>query len=680
MAEFELIPHPVRVRRSDTGFDLAGGVEPEPLPRQLSGLRAAVDACASRLSRPEASGPSTRSPDWRIVVRHDDSLADQAYRLTITDQRIEITCATVAGGRYALATVHDLWDQTGPRLPGIEIDDEPAIAHRGMFIESFNGTDAMGRDDWRALIDRLAGLRFNHLAVSLHGCWDLRHDASRAEQLWLTLPSFPHVATPQRVRTWDPDSGAEVVRDYLPAMVADPGLWPDVVAYAGSRGLDVTVVWGGPAHSSLLPRSIPRLSARAGDATEKGYGFCVTDPQARDAISQVFDDLCRAAIVPHGVAQVCVGGDEYYPIANVDPDDPLTTVTPWCECAGCADRSPAQQLVDYLTLAASVLRRHHVPVAVYGDSLIREDCRDLLLDSFAAAGLDAPTEIYWGYVDPIPAGTPVGEQTWVMPTTGLINTLFTQDTSDNIETWLREAARLGAGGVLAYSMPDPAQHKNVACLADLAWSADDPSARVFDERWARRVGGAAATEVLRRYDAAEAVVGMRPLMMYVVNHLMPYFATAPHGVHTFPDDALRAVTVPIPAYLPLLRQLAVTLRGSVDAFPATVAVRDWPDVSASWTAELERIADHVDLFCDLAELARSLHRRSLAEAEDDIAGLERAGLAMLRRIAQTKSGYLRDVVLREHWGVIGQIRPALERMDSEGRLPPPDPSWHAWLL
>lgn len=675
MSDVALIPQPRTVRVDGPGAPIGGVAIEGALPEAWAALAPAIRRLVHEL--PGVDG----APVAALAPALDPSAPAQGYRLRSDGRRIELRAADAAGALFGVRTLVDLLDQTGPALPSLAIDDHPTFARRGVFVESFPPTDAFGLDEWRELVDRFAQLKLNVLGLSVHGCWDLRFDGDRAEQLMVPLPSFPELRTPQRVRTWDPDGGEEVVHERLPRMFEED-LLGAVVQHARAAGMDVVPVFGGPAHSSLLPRLIPVLSARDASGEPQGYGFCVTRAEARAAIAAVFRDLAVHHLTPNGLQVAGIGGDEYYPIVNVDPDDPLRSVSPACACEGCRDLASGAQLVEYLVLAAEELAGHGVRALVYHDSLVREGVHDDLLRRLRERGVDDPLVAWWKYTDPVETVTTPGETTWVMPTTGLMGSFFVQDVSDNIEDWCREGARAGAAGVLAYNLPDPAYHKNYACLADLAWNLEGSGGRVgFRRRWARRIAGDAAEAAHDAYLRAEAIIGCHPLMMYVVDHLLAYFSTSPRGVVAFPDDAVRAFSAPTPALGNLVAQVRDTARAAAAAMPPTRPTPGWPDPGRVFRAELHRLADHVELFLGLCALARRLHDEPLDELEDDVRALEARGRALLDHVAATKAAALAPVALREHWYLVREIRPMLERMAADPDLRPPvHGAWHAWML
>ncbi len=73
---------------------------------------------------------------WTCFVERDESLAGDAYRLTVQNGRIVIQSGTPRGAFYACQTVLNAWD--GKSLPLLEVQDEPFLAWRGI-VEGFYG-------------------------------------------------------------------------------------------------------------------------------------------------------------------------------------------------------------------------------------------------------------------------------------------------------------------------------------------------------------------------------------------------------------------------------------------------------------------------------------------------------------------------------------------------------------
>ncbi|GAB2601249.1 glycoside hydrolase family 20 zincin-like fold domain-containing protein [Pseudactinotalea suaedae] len=626
---------------------------------------------------------SADEPERRpVVVAHDDSLPSEGYRLHVRPEGVDLAAADARGLLHGARTLADLLDASGGSVPAVAIEDHPEIAWRGILVESYWGSDMMTLEDWQTLIDRLAGLKLNVLAISLYGCWDLRHDRDRGEFQFVPLSDFPELQTPHRYRTWDPSSRTEIQLDYLPRMFSED-LFASVAAYATSRGMRVVPLFGGPGHSSYLPRAVPGLSAVTEEGSPTGFGYCVTDPGRTEVLLSVFRNLVEQHLLPQGITTLAIPGDEFYPIINVDPDDPMREYSPYCRCCGCRDLTPGELLIRYLTLVGDFLAGYGIRMLNWQDSLVREDAVPAYADALRDSDALRPIVSWWRYNEPIPVIEPHDAwDTWVTPSPGVIGSLFAQNFALNIEQMLRSGLRAGVDGVLAYSMPDPAMHRNFAYLADAAWRHTGSGGAVdFDARWAARVCPEAPEAVGLAYRVGDSVIASYPLMNYLANHLLPYFSTAPYGATTFPDDLVRPLSVATPAFTSVLRQIRDTMRESMALMPPIRPIAGWPDPRETWLAEGERLAAHADLFLRLIELSRRLHDESLADLEEEIVALEAAGEALLEHVAATKVSYQRASVLREHLGLVGELRPALARLAAEpAKLAVKTGSWHAWLF
>ena len=261
-------------------------------------------------------GPLVCSTDFSTF-----GTAPEGYELDIDHQGVHIRASTALGALHAARTLVDLWDSNGDgTLPEVHIVDRPTFSTRGVFVESFAGTDRMELPDWKLFVDRMGQLKFNTIGLSIYGCWDIHHDGGRSEYLFTPLEDFPNLETPQRVVTWDPDEGREVEHRYLPKMF-EHDFFGEVVRYAARQGIEVIPHLGGPGHSSLIPRGIPELSAVDEQGKPTGYGYCVSRPAAKEALARLVRCLARQHLIPNGVGRLHVAGDEYYPIQNIDPQD-----------------------------------------------------------------------------------------------------------------------------------------------------------------------------------------------------------------------------------------------------------------------------------------------------------------------------------------------------------------------
>jgi hyaluronoglucosaminidase len=80
-----------------------------------------------------------------------EDVAPEGYRLTVADGRARVEASHARGFRYARATLDELAAANGGEVPGVFIDDEPALGLRGI-IEGFYG------EPW-SHAERLAAVR-----------------------------------------------------------------------------------------------------------------------------------------------------------------------------------------------------------------------------------------------------------------------------------------------------------------------------------------------------------------------------------------------------------------------------------------------------------------------------------------------------------------------------------------
>lgn len=602
--------------------------------------------------------------------------APEGYELRVGPCGISIGAGDSVGALHGMRTLIDLWDDCeGNYLPEVEISDHPSLSVRGVFIESFAGTDWMDLSDWRQLIDRFAHLKYNTVGISIYGCWDIHHDGQRSEYLFIPIDEFPELKSSRRVVTWDPETEREVVHSYLPKMF-ERDLFGSVARYAADQGIEVIPHLGGPGHSTLIPRLIPELSAHNEWGEPTGYGYCVTRKAARETLARLVRCLVQQHLHPNSIHRLHVAGDEYYPIRNVDPVDRERVVSPYCLCADCKELSPGRMLIEYMVHVGKVLASEGITMVHWHDTLVREGVLNQYLDRIEDAGLPRPVIAWWKYNDPLPTPDASRAEAWSCPTTGLASFMFHQDFSPNIETALRRGHRAGATGAFAYTLPDPVDHMNFAYLADLAWNFEHSDGVAgFRARWAKYICPADADSARHALSLASNITSCYPLMMYIIQHVMPFFSTATAGATNYPDDLLRSFAIVQPPLADVLRQTEETLREAVFLMPEGRDVRFWPNPVMTWRQETTRLIDSLDLFLDVLAVAR----RSDPITAEDFVQLSRKATSLLRLAASTKPDYLSPATLREHWGFAKEIGPALRRLH-EGDGVPEAKSWYAWIV
>ncbi|MDY7011560.1 MAG: glycoside hydrolase family 20 zincin-like fold domain-containing protein, partial [Planctomycetota bacterium] len=152
-----------KCRRSSGAFTLGRSV----------GLQSSQDAdqIPLRQLREDLSGLGVRTRSVRSagtdgvrIVRNPRISGDEAYRLTIRPDGIEILSGAAAGAYYAVQTLRDLLKIHGKTVPAMQIDDAPDLARRGVYHDCSRGKVPKTKT-LHALIERLGRWKINELQL-----------------------------------------------------------------------------------------------------------------------------------------------------------------------------------------------------------------------------------------------------------------------------------------------------------------------------------------------------------------------------------------------------------------------------------------------------------------------------------------------------------------------------------
>ena len=132
----------------------------------------APDSIASLIADylPEGMKATTKSSkadrmEIRLKPGQNGNQTDESYVLDITDRKISIEAASVAGVFYALQTLGQLTNEEQATVPAVRITDKPRFAYRGIMLDvSRHFFDA---DFLKRQIDVLAAFKINRLHLHL---------------------------------------------------------------------------------------------------------------------------------------------------------------------------------------------------------------------------------------------------------------------------------------------------------------------------------------------------------------------------------------------------------------------------------------------------------------------------------------------------------------------------------
>ncbi|SDQ32425.1 hexosaminidase [Pseudoxanthomonas sp. CF125] len=340
-----LIPQPQRLEHREGAFRLDSSVRivaPNDLrSREIADfLRGAIrDDSGIAL----AEGRNGRAIELRLDPK---IMGEEAYRLTVTKDRIALAASNHRGLFWAAQTLRQLLPverSVGPiSIPAMRIEDAPQFSYRGHMLDV--GRHFMPVEFVKKQIDLLSYYKLN----TFH--WHLTDD-----QGWrIEIKKYPKLA---EVGAWRTEAdGSRYGGFYTQDQIRD------VVEYARLRNIMVIPEIEMPGHASAALASYPELSCRKQPIDVPNvWGvikdvYCVGDEFTFEFIENVLDEVI--ALFP--AAYVHIGGDEV-------PKDR------WRESASSQKRMRDENLKDEHELQSYFVKRVQRYLAGKGKTLIGWD-------------------------------------------------------------------------------------------------------------------------------------------------------------------------------------------------------------------------------------------------------------------------------------------------------------------
>lgn len=300
--------------------------------------------------------------DDGITFRIDRQMEDEAYRLSVTRNGIEVVSKDDRGAFYALQTLRQMLPAgyedgtvSSCRLPAVEIYDKPRFPYRGFMLDVARFFTP--KDDVLKIIDCMAMLKLNKL--HLHLCDD---------NGWrLEIKKYPLL---HEIGSCRVDRPGEYFSERKSARQGEPvvpgGYYTqddirEIVAYAAERQIDVIPEIEMPAHSNAALAAYPLLAC---PVVDKYIGvlpglcpdhadilFCAGNEEVYSFIEDVLYEVMD--LFPSQV--IHIGGDE-------------ATKTYWKQCPLCQKAIKDNGLKDEEELQGYFMAR----IAAYLQSKGRE--------------------------------------------------------------------------------------------------------------------------------------------------------------------------------------------------------------------------------------------------------------------------------------------------------------------
>ncbi|WP_279135832.1 beta-N-acetylhexosaminidase [Parabacteroides johnsonii] len=281
-----------------------------------------------------------------INISLDSELEEEAYRLQIRSNRIDIVGGTAKGVFYALQTMQQLvpssvleGKQTDRiELPEIKITDKPYFKYRGAMLDV--GRYYFEPEEIKQFIDVLAMHKMN----VFH--WHLTEDYG-----WrIEIKKYPNLTKVGSIREKSPyrmERGKPIQFDNKP----HGGFYTqeeirDIVKYAAERFITIIPEIELPGHATAALASYPHLGCKGKDYKVETIwrvtdeAFCV----GRESTFEFLDNVFTEVVDLFPSEYVHIGGDECRKVR-------------WKECPMCQKRIKDEHLKDEIELQSYFVKR-----------------------------------------------------------------------------------------------------------------------------------------------------------------------------------------------------------------------------------------------------------------------------------------------------------------------------------
>ncbi|MCY4466770.1 MAG: beta-N-acetylhexosaminidase [Chloroflexi bacterium] len=348
MTDITLFPQPARLEHRGRIFSLAPDALIIAQDRALGELLASYLRPATGFALPvQAADSGESSADTNAIILESAAESDspEAYSLMAGGTTLRLRAAHRRGFLHGFQTIRQLLPRqilsrevvpgVDWRIPGLELDDEPAFGWRGLHLDV--GRHFFPMDFIKKFIDLLAFYKFN----TFH--WHLTED-----QGWrIEIKKHPRLTEIGGFRA------ETVIGLNSPEYDGQPhgGFYTqdeirEAVAYAGARGITIVPEIELPGHAVAALTAYPQLGCRGeGYEVRKNWGiaediFCA----GKDEVFDFLEDVLGEVLDLFPSEYIHIGGDEA-PKAR------------WEACPACQARIQAEGLADEHELQSWFIRR-----------------------------------------------------------------------------------------------------------------------------------------------------------------------------------------------------------------------------------------------------------------------------------------------------------------------------------
>ena len=410
---------------------------------------------------------------------------EQSYSILVADNSIAITGFGSSGLYYGVLTLKQCLklDENQLKLPCMKIEDWPDLKTRGHFMESRYGSNLMTLDDWKHVVDHMAGMKMNQLVVSVYGCWCVQYDGRVSEYLYVPIKKYPKFETPVITRYYSPGKGGWVDSEQLPPMFEED-FFGELIAYGKTKGVTVFPLVNSYGHNTLIPTQYTEVSAKDEKGEPSLTGFCTSNPKTYELLLGIYDEIIDRYLIPNGIDSFHVGLDEVWDGLAHNAQDIFKSRSPWCKCPECSKISRKELYINHAIKLLNHLKgRGMKNIFMYSDMLVGHGVSDIANSAEdmvkALHDNDLINEVvidWWTYSDfkeklMYQTTRPeLGFRRTVKPWNGYYHWTVLTNPLRNIYLLADIAHKEGVEGMQSYSAWDESYDRNHFCQADYSWN------------------------------------------------------------------------------------------------------------------------------------------------------------------------------------------------------------------
>jgi hypothetical protein len=255
------------------------------------------------------------------------AIAEQAYRIQLTPQRITITGNSRAGVFYGVQTLVQLLKPENGKLwlPEGEIEDWPDLELRIIYWDDAHHLEHL--DVLKAALRQASFYKINGFAIKLEGHFQYRHASAIVE---------PYALTPAELQ--------------------------ELTDYGLKYHVELIPYLDGPAHDAFILKHPEYAKLR--EYPDNNYEFCAVNPETYQLYEGMFEDLLAAN---KGGKHFVLSTDEPYYVGLADNEQ--------CREAERAKQlgSVGKVLAEFVTKTAGYLHDHGRAVIFWGEYPLKPD-------------------------------------------------------------------------------------------------------------------------------------------------------------------------------------------------------------------------------------------------------------------------------------------------------------------